>query len=126
MINLVGPTLLIVAAGVILLAIGLFWQSLRMLGGELPLDGELASAAARRHDIVRADDKKAEILTALRDLQTEHAIGRLDDADFAELSARYREEAKALMREVDSELEPYRARAEELVRDALLKARRQK
>ncbi len=126
MINLVGPTLLIVAAGVILLAIGLFWQSLRMLGGELPLDGELASAAARRHDIVRADDKKAEILTALRDLQTEHAIGRLDDADFAELSARYREEAKALMREVDSELEPYRARAEELVREALLKARRQK
>ena len=34
------------------------------------------------------------MLRALKDLESEHAIGKIDDADYASFVARYRDEAK--------------------------------
>jgi hypothetical protein len=70
---------------------------------------------------VPAPERKRETLRALKDLEFEHSIGKIDDADFAELEARYRSTAKALMREIDAGLAPRRMQAETMVTAYLAK-----
>jgi ribosomal protein L40E len=67
-------------------------------------------------------ERKRRVLRALKDLELEHSIGKIDDADYAEISARYREQAKGILREQDVEIEPLRAKAEELARAHLERA----
>jgi ribosomal protein L40E len=62
------------------------------------------------------------VLRALKDLELEHSMGKIDDDDYRELSARYRETAKTLMRAMDADLAPRRERAVALV-DAYLEKR---
>jgi hypothetical protein len=59
------------------------------------------------------------VLRALKDLEGERALGRLDDTDYAALLARYRDEAKAVMRQLDLELMPARQEAERVARQYL-------
>ena len=54
------------------------------------------------------------MLRALKDLESEHAIGKIDDADYDAISLGYREEAKSVMRKLDEEVAPSRAEAEKL------------
>jgi hypothetical protein len=58
--------------------------------------------------------RKATILRALKDLEHEREIGKLDDADFEEVAARYRDEAKSILRTLDGEVAPKLARAEQI------------
>src|SRR5262249_20912344 len=64
-------------------------------------------------------EKKRRVLRALKDLEHEHEVGKIDDNDYAAIAARYREEAKALMREMDESIDPLREKAEELARKHL-------
>jgi hypothetical protein len=108
-----APGILVLAGAALLGTIGFFWASLRTLSGDAPLPrGVAAHAIVSR---VPAPERKRETLRALKDLELEHSIGKIDDADFAELNARYRATAKALMREIDAGLAPRREQAEELV-----------
>jgi hypothetical protein len=66
-------------------------------------------------------ERKRAALRGLKDLELEHALGKIDDADYAELSARYREQAKAILRELDLDVSPRRERAEEIVKNYLAK-----
>ncbi len=61
------------------------------------------------------------MLRALKDLELEHSVGKIDDDDYAEISARYREQAKGLLREMDIEIEPLRPKAEAIARTHLAK-----
>ena len=61
------------------------------------------------------------MLRALKDLELEHSVGKIDDEDYAQISARYREQAKGLLREMDIEIEPLRPKAEALARAYLEK-----
>jgi tellurite resistance protein/ribosomal protein L40E len=119
----VGPALLVLAAGMLLGVIGLFWASLRTLSGEAPLSEGLVAVnvMSRASSSESPAERKRRVLQALKDLEHEHAVGKIDDADFAQISARYREDAKTLMREADIEIEPLRARAEEIARAHLSK-----
>jgi DNA-directed RNA polymerase subunit M/transcription elongation factor TFIIS len=56
---------------------------------------------------------------ALKDLEHEHAVGKVDDADYAVLSAELRAQAKAAMKELDADVAPYRAKAEAMLRKHL-------
>ncbi len=108
-----APALLVLAGTALLGTIGFLWASLRTISGDAPLD---AGVAAHAHvSRVATPDRKREVLRALKDLELEHAMGKIDDADFGELEARYRGQAKALMREMDAGLAPRRAEAEKLV-----------
>lgn len=106
------------AVGVVmLLAIFALWNSIRMLTGEMPVPEELA-AAELRGTVPRAE-KKRSILRALKDLENEHALGKIDDEDFKVVAGRYREEAKNLLRELDTEVAVYLPKAEALIQKHL-------
>ena len=109
-----GPAILVLAAGTLLGTIALFWGSLRTLTGDAPLSEELEHASMAS-PIDALADRKRMLLRALKDLESEHAIGKIDARDYAALAATFREEIKGLMREMDDSLEPHLAVAERLV-----------
>jgi ribosomal protein L40E len=63
------------------------------------------------------------VLRALKDLQTEHDLGKIDDEDYDTIAARYREDAKTVMKEMDHQAAPARAEAERLAAEFLLRRR---
>jgi ribosomal protein L40E len=101
--------LLVVAAGVLVLAISMFWSSLGRLTGESPLTLEEAvGLGAPSHE----EERKRSIMRALKDLSFERSVGKISETDFAELSERYRAEAKDLMRAIEEDTAPRREKAE--------------
>jgi hypothetical protein len=67
----------------------------------------------------REEERKQSVLRMLKDLEYERAVGKIAEADFQELSAKYRAEAKALLSSLDADLAPARERAEALVQKRL-------
>jgi uncharacterized membrane protein len=117
----VASSLLVFVTGALLGAILLVWHSLRTLAGDTEVDDALLDAVPLdAHGSLLADEKR-QALRALKDLEQEHVIGKLDDADYAELDAEYRARAKDVIHQLDDELAPYRAKAEALVRAHLEK-----
>ncbi|HEY2517626.1 MAG TPA: zinc ribbon domain-containing protein [Polyangiaceae bacterium] len=117
----VGPAFLVLAAGALVGVILLLWASLRTLGGEAPLAEGLVAAASMKVEVSDVSERKRRVLRALKDLELEHSIGKLDDDDYAQISARYRKEAKDILKEMDVEIEPLRAKAEAVARAHLAK-----
>lgn len=117
----IGPAILALVTGALLGAIALLWASLRSLVGDAELDPALdeAAAMARAQRGGLRGERKRLALRALKDLEHEHNIGKLDDDDYERLIAHYRAEAKAAMREIDDEIEPYREKAERLAKEYL-------
>jgi hypothetical protein len=116
-----GSGLLVLAAGALLGTIALLWASVRTLSGDAPLPVDLEAIAARGHGVDDLGEQKTRVLRALKDLESEHALGKIDDADYSVIVARYRDEAKSVMRQMDLEVAPLRDEAERLVRDYLKK-----
>ena len=112
--NLQGPpaAVLVLAGGTLIGVIALLWASVRTLVGETPLSGADAYAlGAPRAE----EEQKRAVLRALKDLEFEHGVGKISDDDYRELVAKYRAEAKRLLREIDAEAEPRRAQIEAMV-----------
>ena len=116
-----GPAILVLAGGVLFGTICLLWASLRTLGGDAPLPEDLEAIAARMHSVNDAESRKKAILMALKDLEHERAIGKVDESDYGELAARYRDQAKRILRELDEQVEPMRERAEQIAQAHLKK-----
>jgi hypothetical protein len=114
----IGMALLTILTGALLGAILLVWHSLRTLAGDADVDVGLELATRAPSDL---SEKKQRALRALKDLEQEHALGKIDDADYATLDETYRAEAKEVIREIDDSLAPFRDKAEALVRDHLAK-----
>jgi hypothetical protein len=105
-----GPSLLVLAGGMLLGVVLLFWSSIGRLTGESPLTLEEAIGLAAPSP---EEERKRSILRALKDLEYERSVGKISEEDFAELSGRYRADAKALLKAIDAESAPLRRRAEE-------------
>jgi zinc-ribbon domain len=88
----------------------LLWSSVGRLTGESPLTLEEAIGLGAPSP---EEERKQSILRALKDLDYERGVGKISDEDFAELSARYRADAKALLKLIDAESAPFRKSAEE-------------
>jgi hypothetical protein len=116
-----GSALLVVSAAALLGTIALLWASLRTLSGDAPLAVDLEAIGARRHGVDALGEQKRRVLRALKDLESEHAVGKIDPQDYDALIARYRDEAKSVMREMDMQIAPLRAEAEKLARSYLKK-----
>lgn len=116
-----GPAILVLAGGMLFGTICLLWASLRTLGGDAPLPEELEAIAARMHSVNDVESRKKAILMSLKDLEHERAIGKVDESDYGELAARYREQAKRILRELDDQVEPMRERAEQIAQAHLKK-----
>ncbi len=115
----IGLALLVLASGILLLAITLAWSSVQSLGDdrELTLDEAMALTAPSVEE-----EKKRAVLRALKDLEYERSVGKISEEDYAKLSTRYREEAKTLLRVLDSADAPGREKAERLVKKRLERA----
>lgn len=110
--------ILVLAGGALVGVIAIFWASLRTLFGETPLSGADAYAlGAPRAE----EERKQAVLRALKDLEFERSVGKISDADYKILVAKYREEAKRLLRVLDEEAAPRRAKVEGLVQKRLAK-----
>jgi len=111
-----GVGLLTVAGGVLCGSIWLIWSSLQGLSGEAPLtlDEALSLGAPSAEE-----EQKRAVLRALKDLEYERAVGKINDTDYASLAERYRNEAKRLLRAVDQDLGPERERAEQILAERL-------
>src|SRR5690349_23903351 len=107
-----GPSLLVLAAGMLVGVVLLLWSSVGRLTGESPLTLEEAIGLGAPSP---EEERKQSILRALKDLEYERSVGKISEEDFAELSARYRADAKALLKLIDAESAQYRRRAEELL-----------
>ncbi|MEO5728004.1 MAG: zinc ribbon domain-containing protein, partial [Byssovorax sp.] len=104
--------ILVLAGGALIGVIAIFWASVRTLLGETPLSGADAYAiAAPRSE----EEQKRAVLRALKDLEFERSVGKISEEDYGELVARYRGEAKRLLRQLDEEAQPRRERVEALV-----------
>jgi hypothetical protein len=116
----VGSALLVLASGALLGTIALLWASVRTLSGDAPLPVDLEALAAQSRDVDVLGEKKRRVLRALKDLEGERAIGKIDESDYEEIARSYREEAKELMREMDRNAAPALAEAERVAREYLL------
>jgi hypothetical protein len=114
--------ILVLAAGVLLGVIALFWASLRILSGDAALPPELEALDATAHAVDGLASRKKMLVRALKDLDNERALGKLDDEDHEQLSHTYRGELKDVMSRIDASLAPHRAKAEEAARAYLAKA----
>ncbi len=114
----VGPatSILVLAAGTLLGVIALLWGSLRILSGDAALSPELEALDMAAQGVDALASRKKMLLRALKDLETERSLGKLEDEDFEQISATYREELKAVLRRIDETLAPHRAKAEEAAR----------
>lgn len=111
--------ILVLIAAALIAVIALFWSSLRTLLGETPLSGADAYAiAAPRAE----EEQKQAVLRALKDLEFERSVGKISDEDYAALVAKYRAEAKRLLRVIEEEARPRRERVEWLVQKRLAAA----
>ena len=52
-------------------------------------------------DLIALEDRKEQLLTTLRDLEFEHATGKLSDEDYNDLKRFFEREAVGLMSELD-------------------------
>lgn len=102
---------LVLAAGVLVAVVATFWTSLRALSGETALTGEDAYAMGAPS---AEEEQKRAVLRAIKDLEFEHAVGKISDADYDTLLLRYRAEAKRLLRVLDDRATPARQAAEKI------------
>ena len=114
--------ILVLAAGMLLGVIGLFWASLRILSGDAPLSPELEALDASAHAVDAFASRKKMLLRALKDLDNERALGKLEEEDHEQLSHTYRGELKDVLARIDASLEPHRKKAEDAARVYLASA----
>jgi hypothetical protein len=115
-----GTALLVLAASALIGTIAFLWASVRTLSGDAPLPVGFEALARQRHAAVDSlGERKRQVLRSLKDLEGEHALGRIDDKDYGIFVTRYRAEAKAVMREMDVESGPARVEAERVAREYL-------
>src|SRR5438552_9666912 len=103
-----GTAILILAGGVLLGVVAIMWASVRTLAGDSPITLEEAIALGAPS---AAEEQKRAVLQALKDLEYERSVGKIAENDYEELLHRYRTEAKRLLRAVDEDLAPLRAKA---------------
>jgi ribosomal protein L40E len=115
----VGSALLALAAGALLGAIGLLWASVRTLSGDAPLTAAFDSLKAETPVVDALVEEKRRLLRSLKDLENEHELGKINDADYQQLLMHYRDEAKSVLRTMDGRVAPFREEAERLARDYL-------
>lgn len=94
-------------------ALAAIWNSLRTaLGG-----GPRVAIETSRDlpDHAALNDEKSSLLRAIKDLEYEHAVGKIGAADFALLDAAYRARAKQVLVQLDRDVKPLYEEAERLI-----------
>jgi hypothetical protein len=104
--------MLVLTGGTLVAVIAIFWASIRTLVGETPLSGADAYALGAPR---AAEEQKRAVLRALKDVEFERSVGKISEDDYQVLVAKYRDEAKRLLRTIDEDARPERDQVETLV-----------
>lgn len=110
---------LVLAAGALTLLVTVLWASVQSLTGGAALGFEEALGMGAPSKV---EEEKRAVLRALKDLEYERGVGKISPEDYAELSAKYRAEAKRLMQSLDETLGPARAEVEKDIASRLQRA----
>jgi len=117
-----ASAILVATIGTLAAVVVLFWSSLQILSGDaLPPAGFL-TVEGQRPQLNNLSARRTMLIRALKDLQNEQALGKLELDDYEELTATYRAELKVVLKRIDDSLRPFRAKAEEAARDHLKNA----
>lgn len=112
---------IILASATLLAALAALFVSLRAAFGGTSVE-PLASGPGLP-DRAALEDEKNSLLRALKDLEYEHEVGKIADADYERLERAYRMRAKQVLAELDRDLGPYLSQAEELIARSLGEAK---
>lgn len=102
---------IVLSSAAVLGALAALFASLRT---SLGASNDEALLGAGTTDVGALEDEKNALLRALKDLEYEHQVGKIDDEDYARLDRAYRARAKDVLAELDRDLKPYLSRAESL------------
>jgi hypothetical protein len=109
------PVFIALAALTLLLALVALWNSLRIAFGGAAGATIPALAGDELPDRAALLDEKKSLLRAIKDLEYEHAVGKIGEEDFRRLDQAYRLRAKEVLALLDKDLAPYQQRAEALL-----------
>lgn len=107
-----APAFIVLTSVALGLALVASWASLRATLRDDEPDPREPTPSAERAALM---EEKQGLLRALKDLEHEYAVGKIDAEDHARLERAYRARAKEIMALLERDLEPYLARAESLV-----------
>lgn len=107
-----------IAALALLLAWWKLWKAIRTLAVPPLSDVPDATPIQLSSDRARKalELEKDRLLLSIKDIEYEHALGKLSDADFEELNTNYRNRAKRLIQSLDDDQKPWLEKAEEFIR----------
>lgn len=108
---------MLLAGAAVLAGLGALWLSLRTaFGGGPASSGDVGAGLPER---VALEAEKRTLLRAIKDIQFERELGKLSAEDFERLDKAYRRRAKRVLALLEHDLEPYIARAEKEIADAM-------
>ena len=117
-----ATAILVLVGAAILGVIALLWASVRVLSGDAPLPPELEALEGATRGVDALAARKKMLVRAIKDLENERDLGKLETADFDQISETYRDQLKTVMKQMDETLAPHRERAEQIAREHLQKA----
>lgn len=115
--NLLPTLFIVLGACALVLTLFWLWLSLRQTfvhAAEAQVATPESGSSARAALLA----EKQSLLVALKDLEAERDTGKLSEADFAELNARYRARARTVLQKLDAQLTPHREAARALLKGA--------
>lgn len=89
------------------------WRSLRALVGTDADAGDRRTIGAGDREALL--NEKQSLLQGLRDLEQERDVGKMSQDDFETVNARLRARAREVIKQLDAQVAPFRAKAEALV-----------
>lgn len=114
--SLLPPFFALAASLALIAALTFLWRSLRAAFGAADAF-HLPSAEAESRRIL--EERKTALLSNLADLEFEHAGDKISDEDYEALDKKLRAEAKRVLRLLDDDVKPYRAKAEKRLKGYL-------
>src|SRR4029078_1671008 len=97
------------AAFSLVMVLGLLLRAASVLADEREIVENVQATGRRRKELER---EKALLLKALKELEFDHEMGKVSDADFREIGGGYRARAMRVLRQLDEQAADYKALVE--------------
>jgi ribosomal protein L40E len=115
--NLLPTLFIVLGACALILTLFWLWMSLRHTFAHVE-DAQVAAVDPTSSPRAALLAEKQSLLVALKDLEAERDNGKLSEADFSELNARYRARARSVLKQLDAQIAPHRDAAKALLNAA--------
>jgi hypothetical protein len=112
----VSSVFLGIAAFTLVAVVGFLLRAAAVLADEREIVENVQATGRRRKELER---EKASLLKALKELEFDHEMGKVSDADFREIGGQYRGRAMRVLRQLDEQGADYKALVEKEVRARL-------